>query len=69
LGWACGPYVEEEKSIEGFLGGGGGRTSEGEDHFELLRLDYSKPINRYCEPTRSHYSLSVSLLECHYTLR
>ena len=47
----------------------GGGACEGEGHFELLRLDYSKPTNRDWEPTKSHDSLSVSLLKRRYTLR
>ena len=65
MGCACGTYVEEEKCIQGFRG----VASEGEGHFELLRLDYSKPTIRDCEPTKSHDSLTASLLKCHYTLR
>ena len=69
MDWECSTYVEEEKCIQGFRGWGDMETSEEEVHFELLGLDYSKPTNRDCEPTKSHDSLSVSLLKYHYTLR
>ena len=56
--------MSEKRNASRVCGGGGWEHLK-----ERATLNSSKPTNRDLEPTKSHDSLSASLLKCHYMLR